>query len=57
VQAYLISQQLARDPNNAVLLPHVQEIKRIRGLARRKKKPAPQAPLPLPAPAQTEHLE
>ena len=57
VQAYVISQQLARDPDNAILLPHVQEIKRVRGLARRKKKPAPQTPEPLPAPAPPQHLE
>src|SRR4051812_3130057 len=37
VQAYVISQQLARDPQNASLLPHVQEIKRLRALGRRKK--------------------
>ncbi len=57
VQAYVISQQLARDPSNAGLLSHVEEIKRVRGLARRRKKPAPQTPQPLPAPAPTEHLE
>lgn len=53
VQAYVISQQLARDPRNASLLPHVQEIKRLRALGRRKKTatPAPQQP-PAPAPPQ-----
>jgi hypothetical protein len=50
VQAYSISQQLARDPRNASLLPHVQEIKRLRGLGRRKK-PATPAPQQPPAPA------
>ena len=46
VQAYAISQQLVRDPRNASLLPHVEEIKRLRSLGRRKKpaKPAPQQP-------------
>jgi hypothetical protein len=56
-RAYGISQQLARDPRNAALLPHVQEIKRLRKLARRKK-PASQAPQtpqsPAPAP---QHVE
>jgi hypothetical protein len=56
VQAYVISQQLARDPRNASLLPHVQEIKRLRGLGRRKKTatPAPQQP---PATAPPQHLD
>jgi hypothetical protein len=47
VQAYAISQQLVRDPRNASLLPHVEEIKRLRSLGRRKKpaKPAPRQPL------------
>ncbi len=35
-QAYGISTQLARDPANAVLVPHVQEIKRLKGFARRR---------------------
>jgi hypothetical protein len=56
VQAYVISQQLARDPKNASLLPHVQEIKRLRGLGRRKK-PANPAPQPSPAPAPLPHFE
>jgi hypothetical protein len=36
-QAYNIGSQLARDPANAVLVPHVQEIKRLRSFLRRKK--------------------
>lgn len=36
-QAYKIGTELARDPANAVLLPHVEEIKRLRKIARRKK--------------------
>jgi hypothetical protein len=56
VQAYVISQQLARDPKNASLLPHVQEIKRLRGLGRRKK-PATPAPQPSSAPAPLPQLE
>ena len=56
VQAYVISQQLVRDPSNASLLPHVQEIKRLRSLGRRKKpaKPAPQQP---PAPVTPQRLD
>ncbi|HEV7428404.1 MAG TPA: hypothetical protein VGQ46_18765 [Thermoanaerobaculia bacterium] len=56
VQAYVMTQQLARDPNNAGLLPHVEEIKRLRGLGRRKKTATP-APQPSPAPAPLPHLE
>jgi hypothetical protein len=36
-QAYQIGAQLARDPANAVLLPHVEEIKRLKRSARRRK--------------------
>jgi hypothetical protein len=36
-QAYTIGSQLARDPANAVLLPHVEEIKRLKRVSRRKK--------------------
>ncbi|HEX3070001.1 MAG TPA: hypothetical protein VHX14_15645 [Thermoanaerobaculia bacterium] len=56
VQAYVISQQLARDPRNASLLPHVQEIKRLRSLVRRKK-PATPAPQQPPAPAPPQHVD
>ena len=56
VQAYVMTQQLARDPNNANLLPHVQEIKRLRSLGRRKK-PATPAPQPSPDPAPLPRLE
>ena len=41
-QAFNISTQLVRDPANAVLVPHVQEIKRLKSFTRRKK--AAQAP-------------
>jgi hypothetical protein len=47
-QAYAIASQLAKDPARAVLLPHVEEVKRLKGAARRKK--TVQAP-PMPAPA------
>ncbi|HXH41563.1 MAG TPA: hypothetical protein VNN08_23245 [Thermoanaerobaculia bacterium] len=41
-QAYSIGTRLARDPANAVLVPHVEEIKRLKSFSRRKK--AAQAP-------------
>ena len=41
-QAYNIGAQLARDPANAILVPHLQEIKRLKSFKRRKK--AAQAP-------------
>jgi hypothetical protein len=41
-RAYGIASQLARDPANAILVPHVQEIKRLKSFSRRKK--AAQAP-------------
>lgn len=37
-QAYNIGTQLARDPANAVLLPHVEEIKRLKRTTARRKK-------------------
>ncbi|HKS23670.1 MAG TPA: hypothetical protein VJZ76_12785 [Thermoanaerobaculia bacterium] len=41
-QAYSIGRQLAKDPAKAVLVPHVEEVKRLKGVSRRKKKaPAP----------------
>ncbi|HXH37722.1 MAG TPA: hypothetical protein VNN08_03765 [Thermoanaerobaculia bacterium] len=44
-QAYNIGSQLARDPANAVLVPHVQEVKRLKSFKRRKKAaPAPGTP-------------
>jgi hypothetical protein len=43
-QSYSIGVQLARDPANAVLVPHVQEIKRLKSFTRRKKAaPAPKS--------------
>ena len=51
-QAYSIGTQLAKDPAKAVLLPHVEEVKRLKGVSRRKKRAqAPQPPTPSPAPA------
>lgn len=36
IQAYAIGQQLARDPEHAGIVPHVQEVKRLKALRRRK---------------------
>jgi hypothetical protein len=49
-QGYNIGRQLARDPGHAALVPHVDEVKRLRKLSRGKKR-TPQAPSPSPAPA------
>jgi hypothetical protein len=51
-QAYSIGSQLAQDPAKAVILPHVEEVQRLKRLARRKKTaPAPEPPAaPPPAP-------
>jgi len=44
-QAYNIGTRLARDPAYAVLVPHLQEIKRLKSFKRRKKAaPAPEPP-------------
>lgn len=52
-QAYAVGAQLAKDPANAVLVPHVTEIKRLKSFKRRKKA-QPQAPVPqTPATAET----
>ena len=37
-QAYSIGSQLAKDPEKAVLVPHVEEVKRLKDASRRKKK-------------------
>jgi hypothetical protein len=51
MQAYTIGSQLARDPDKAVLVPHLEEVKRLKGVSRRKKTTqAPQTPAPAPAP-------
>ena len=50
-QAFNIGTQLARDPANAILVPHLQEVKRLKGFTRRKQAaPAPATP-PSPAPS------
>ncbi|HEY2323619.1 MAG TPA: hypothetical protein VGJ82_12225 [Thermoanaerobaculia bacterium] len=49
-QAYSFGSQLAKNPANADLLPQVEEIKKLKSAARRKKTQAtPQAPSPVPA--------
>ena len=51
-QAYSFGSQLVRNPENAGLLPQVEEIQRRKIAARRKKAQAnPQTPSPTPAPA------
>ncbi|HEX3110063.1 MAG TPA: hypothetical protein VHU41_13295, partial [Thermoanaerobaculia bacterium] len=42
-KAYIIGSQLAREPENEVLVSHVEEIKRLKRIARRKKS-APDTP-------------
>jgi len=49
-QAYTIGTQLARDPANAVLLPHVEQVKQMK-VASRRRKSAQAAPTPAPPPA------
>jgi hypothetical protein len=49
MQAYSISKQLARDPAHADLLPHVQEVRRLRSIARRRRGTrSPESPAPEP---------
>jgi len=53
-QAGTIGRQLVRDPANAILVPHVQELKRLKSFARRKK--TAQAPgTPQPPASGTTH--
>ena len=56
-QAYSIGTQLALDPANAVLVPHVEEVKQLKSVSRHKKTrktPQPPAPTPsTPAPSTT----
>ncbi|HEX7136501.1 MAG TPA: hypothetical protein VF219_01570 [Vicinamibacterales bacterium] len=50
-RAYGIGNQLARDPEHAILKPQLAEIKRLKALTRGKKaKPATPAPSPTPSP-------
>ena len=43
-QAYKLGTSLSLDPANAVLVPHVREIKRLRSVERRKKPSTPETP-------------
>ena len=43
-QAYIIGTQLARNPANEVLVPHLQEVKRQKSLSKKKKVESPQTP-------------
>ncbi len=46
-QAYSIGVQLARDPANAMLVPHIQEVKRLKSFSKRRKTAeSPQSPTP-----------
>ena len=46
-RAYGIGSQLARDPEHSALVPHVEEVKRLKKVERRKKPaPAPKTPAP-----------
>jgi hypothetical protein len=47
-QAYTIGSQLAKDPAKAVLVPHLEELKRLKGVSRRRKT-AQAAQTPAPA--------
>lgn len=55
-QAYAIGSQVAKVPENEVLISHVEEIKRLKRIARRRKSPATPVPQqPSPAPSTTTH--
>jgi len=59
-QAYGVSTALANDPAHAELVPQVAEMKRLKRLARGKKKPAPQdpqQPAPVPTPSAPQIVE
>jgi hypothetical protein len=59
-QAYNIGTQLARNPANEVLVPHLQEVKRQKSLSRRKKKvedPKKPASEAAAEPATPKHVE
>ncbi len=53
-QAYAIGTQLARKPENGGLQPHLKEIKRLRGLGRRKKGSVAQTPSTPPTSSTTD---
>ncbi|HEX7190557.1 MAG TPA: hypothetical protein VF381_03190 [Thermoanaerobaculia bacterium] len=50
-----IGTQLAKDPEHAALVPHVEEVKRLRKIGRRKKPaPTPQTPPPAASPVEAK---
>jgi len=51
-QAYGIGTQLAKDPANVLLVPHVQEVKRLKKAASTSRKKSPQTTPESPAPTQ-----
>lgn len=54
-QAFTIGVQLARNPANSVLVPHIQEVKRQKSFSRPKKAPeTPPSPTPNGTPAPSE---
>jgi hypothetical protein len=56
-QTYGVSAALANDPAHVELVPQVAEIKRLKRLARGKKKPAPQTPQqPVPTPSAPQQI-
>jgi len=56
MQAYGIGQQLTRDPANAVLVPHVQEVRRLKALRRRNRTSAAGDPSPAPVSSATPEV-
>lgn len=58
-QAYAIGTQVAKVPENEVLVSHVEEIKRMKKIARRKKSatPVPQQPSPMPSTTNAPQVE
>jgi hypothetical protein len=52
-RAYGVGSQIARDPGHEALVPHVQEIKRLKKIARPRKKPASTPKTPSPTAPQT----
>jgi len=56
-QAYTIGSRLARDPAHAVLVPYIEEIKRLKSFKRRRKTAqAPGSPQPAAPPAQEDSV-
>jgi hypothetical protein len=56
MQAYGIGQQLTRDPANAVLVPHMQEVRRLKALRRRNRTSAAGDTSPAPVSSATPEV-